>query len=197
LFLPFALDLVPALTWLRHHAGITAIARSLLGERWTYATSDTNVFNCDTNWHHDGFVAGARHVHVMVYLDPLETGSGALQVVPGSHLDGSFRDILRGRLTARASRGNCNPLGTDQDELPAQEVAIAPGDVVVIDPRTFHASFGGTLGRRLIMITFGPPPTREATQQFIAAYTTEASPQRHHLEGHARQRPSWFSRATF
>jgi hypothetical protein len=176
LCLPFAVDVVPALTWLRHHAGITAIARSLQGERWTYATSDTNLYNCDTKWHHDGFATGALYVYVMVYLDPLETRSGALRVLPGSHRDGSFRDSLRQNLMAPTTIGNPQPFGINQEDFPATAAEVAPGDVVVIDPRTFHASFGGKQHRRLITITFGPPPTREASQQFVAAYTTEASP---------------------
>lgn len=178
LFLPFALDRVPTLTWLRHHERIAAIARSLVGEPWAYATSDTNIFNCDTKWHHDGFWAGdALHIQVMLYLDPLDAASGALRVIPGSHLDGSFSDVLRRRLMSPATIGNRRPLGIDQRDFPAQVLDVVPGDVVVIDLRSFHASFGGTRGRRVITIKFGPPQTRvpEAVRRYVTTCTTGVS----------------------
>jgi hypothetical protein len=169
-FLPLAIDRVPALAWLRHHASVTEIARALLGESWEYAGSDTNLFHGDTAWHHDSFLAGdTLHIQVMIYVDALDVQSGALRVVPGSHLEGHYRDMLLQRLSAPESIGS---------ELPAQVLAVVPGDVVVIDSRTIHASFGGTSGRRLIAMRFGPRQrgVGDGWQRFVAACTTEVDP---------------------
>jgi hypothetical protein len=81
-------------------------------------------------WHSDTGI-GIRGVKFVAYLEPLDAGSGALRVLPGSH-----------RL-ADAALGHLYSLDLDVPDVPAQVLATEPGDVVVFDPMLYHASWGG------------------------------------------------------
>ena len=78
---------------------------SLLGDGYTLSGGDGNFYSGDTGWHSDtqaGFGMRAktvcRHLKIAFYLDEgLTASTGALRVVPGSHLYGdAFSDLLEG-----------------------------------------------------------------------------------------------------
>ena len=73
------------------------------------------------------------------YLDPVDATSGALRLIPGSH-NRVFHDQIRESLESLA-------LGVA--DVPAYVCASSPGDVVPFDMRCWHASHGGSSGRRM------------------------------------------------
>jgi hypothetical protein len=137
------------LAWLRDDLRISSTVAALLGPASVYRFSHANLFNCDVRWHDDAIFTGSgRHLLVFLYLQPLDAGSGALRVVPGSHRPGPFAAEVRRRLAPDESRAA---------DVPGRVLAVEPGDVVVLDFATLHASFGGGVGRRSISLAFGPP----------------------------------------
>ena len=69
---------------------ILGIARALLGGDFNYMGSDGNFYVGDTRWHSDGRhePGDPMHVKIAFYLDPLTRNTGALRLIPGSHLIG-------------------------------------------------------------------------------------------------------------
>ncbi len=86
-----------------------------------------------TRWHRDSELA-VRSVGFACYLEPLDAGSGALRVLPGSHRP-AYAAAIAGYLE-RAS------------EPPGLAVPTTPGDAIVFDERLYHASSGGALRRQ-------------------------------------------------
>ena len=67
---------------------ILAIAKTLLGDDFNYMGSDGNFYVGNTGWHSDGGhrLEDPMHIKIAFYLDPLTRDTGALRVIPGSHL---------------------------------------------------------------------------------------------------------------
>jgi hypothetical protein len=111
---------------------LAAPAAALLGRRVLPGRAKGQLYFGETGWHRDtendvpqmGFVA---------YLEPVAADTGALRVVPRSHVDSS------------------------RTEADAVAVATAPGDVIAIDERILHASHGGR-NRRQWRVDFGVDP---------------------------------------
>ena len=151
---PGFIDKSEKLSWIRDDERTVAIASGLLGD-YVYAESDGNVFNCDVYWHLDAFGAAAQHQHVKLffYLQRLRHEAGALRVIPGSHHRGPYTKALRSRLTAEP-KAVPEQIGVATDEVPSFTLEVDPGDVVVSDFRTIHASFNGGAQRRLFTVNF-------------------------------------------
>jgi Phytanoyl-CoA dioxygenase (PhyH) len=152
--IPGFIDRSPDLVWLRDDPRITAIAQALVGDGYGYAESDGNLFNCNVYWHVDayGATSDARHIKVFFYLDALQRDAGALRVVPGSHLRGQYTGALYRLMKDPPKMPQM--LGIAPDEVPSWTLEIEPGDVIVTDFRTFHASFNGSVRRRLFTVNF-------------------------------------------
>ncbi len=94
---------------------IMGIATSLLGEDFNYMGSDGNYYVGDTGWHSDGWRKELLNIKIAFYLDPLTRDTGALRVIPGSHLIGDrYADGLQAQI--RQSPALWNMKGP---ELPA------------------------------------------------------------------------------
>jgi ectoine hydroxylase-related dioxygenase (phytanoyl-CoA dioxygenase family) len=148
----------PALDRLRTDPRITGIAASLLGPDFEYAYSDGNLFYCDVYWHFDAFGSPIeqRHIKMYFYLDALRRDTGALRVIPGSSdIDGSFvaavRPLFMDPDKARET------LGIALEDVPSWTLEVDPGDVIVGNYRTMHATFGGGPRRRLFTVNFKEP----------------------------------------
>src|SRR5262249_35101895 len=99
------------------------------------------LYFAEAGWHTDDGI-GVHGVKFAAYLDPLNAGTGALRLVPGSH-----HPEQGARLAAYARRQP--PAQSDADaaacraSVPGHVAATTPGDVIAFDLHTWHASFGG------------------------------------------------------
>jgi ectoine hydroxylase-related dioxygenase (phytanoyl-CoA dioxygenase family) len=86
------------------------------------------------------------------YLDPVGQDSGALRVIPGSHLlDGDERVAFAEAVAAMPA-----------EDVPCSVCATEPGDVVAFNIRTWHCSIGGGDNRSgLNMDIFRLPETAQ------------------------------------
>jgi hypothetical protein len=155
--IPSFIDKSEKLEWLRRDPRIRGIARDLLGPEYVYAESDGNIMRCDVYWHLDAFGAFAEHDHIKLffYLEPLRRDAGALRMIPGTQFaKGPYAKTLRQGLVRDPSRAT-DVYGVPVDEIPSWTLEVDPGDVIVGNFRTIHASFNGRPGRRLFTVNFG------------------------------------------
>lgn len=146
---PF-IDQSERLCRLLDHPAIEGIASSLLGDDFNYTGSDGNYYVGDTNWHSDGWRPPTDYLYIKMalYLDPLTKDTGCLRVIPGSHHQGDwFSDTLQAKI--RRPQESWGLLGQD---VPAIALETNPGDLLVFDHNTKHASFGGNTHRRMFTI---------------------------------------------
>ena len=142
------------LCWLTDDERLLAAAAQLLPIP-AFLGSTGDRLNCDVFFHADVYNApiNIRHTKFLIYLDPQDRDHGALRVLPGTHLHQTPY--------ARALRSLCRDpsqvpdvLGAGGPELPATVLETEPGDLIINDYRTLHASFGGRPGRRLITLNY-------------------------------------------
>jgi hypothetical protein len=140
----------------------------LLGEGFIFSGSDGNWYSGDTQWHPDSgadlLAVDYRRIKVAIYLDPLTAATGALRIIPGSHRAPLFQelDAARGR-----DGGLESVYGVPPERMPAIALESMPGDVVMFDTHSWHASFGGRPGRRMIAISYAQKPTLPEHDGFL------------------------------
>lgn len=143
---PF-IDQSEILSTLLDDSRILEIAKTLLGEDFNYVNSDGNYYVGETGWHSDGGHKSGDPMHIKIafYLDPLTRDTGALRVIPGSHLYGdSFADDLQ-----EGIKESFEEWGVHGEDVPALALETQPGDVVCFNHNTKHASFSGGNRRRM------------------------------------------------
>ena len=143
--LPF-IDHHPYLCALLDDERVERIGAGLLGEDFNYMSSDGNYFVGDTVWHSDGYqrAPGYRSIKLALYLDPVGRDTGALRVIPGSHIVNKAREHL-----GFAVNDCTNALGVHGRDVPCVSLDSNPGDLVVFHHTTLHASYGGSESRRM------------------------------------------------
>lgn len=111
---------------------LVRLAERLVGGTVLPSPADTQgiLYFDHSGWHNDTGIA-VRAVKLVAYLEPLDAGSGALRVLPGSH-----------RLPDPALR-HLHSLDLTVPDVPAQVLPTEPGDVIAFDPLLYHASWGG------------------------------------------------------
>jgi hypothetical protein len=127
------------------------IIASLLGDDFNYTSGDGNFYIGDTQWHSDGY-DGNRipSIKIAFYLDRLTHNTGAVRVIPGSHLCGdTYADSLQDNI-----RDSVEKWGVEGNQVPAVVVETEPGDIVVFWHNTKHAAFGGSQRRRMYTMNF-------------------------------------------
>lgn len=127
---------------------ILAITASTCGDDFAYCSSDGNYYVGDTGWHSDTISPTYPYVKIALYLDPLTRDTGALRVIPGSHMFGDYFADGVHRQIGRSDE-HWNVAGRD---IPAVALETNPGDVVCFNQNTKHASFGGNQWRRMFTI---------------------------------------------
>lgn len=148
---------------------ILGIAKALLGDDFNYMGSDGNFYVGDTGWHSDGGhkLEDPMHIKLAFYLDPLTRDTGALRVIPGSHLFGdNYADAL-----SQQVRKSEELWGMNGTEVPAAVLETTPGDLVLFNHNAKHAAFGGGTRRRMFTINLSqryPEDKIEALQAYIA-----------------------------
>lgn len=143
------------LSWLLDDPRTTEVISTLMGRPYEYVESDGSIFSCDTGWHPDSFGAPLSQLHIKLsfYLDPLHGQSGAIRVVPGtSDWQSDFAVAVRdgvGDPEAIEARFGVAPV-----DLPSWTLENEPGDLIVWNYRTVHASFNGGQRRRLFSLNY-------------------------------------------
>ena len=148
---------------------ILAIAKTLLGDNFNYMGSDGNFYVGDTGWHSDGGhrLEDPLHIKIAFYLDPLTRNSGALRVIPGSHL---FGDLYADGLSQQVGKSQ-ETWQVHGKDVPAVVFETTPGDLVLFNHNTKHAAYGGGTRRRMFTMNLCqryPDEKIDALQAYIA-----------------------------
>lgn len=133
------------------------IAEQLYGEDVLGIGTDANRYVGDSNWHPDHGVDPTKDCFgekFAFYLDPVGRDSGALRVIPGSHTP-TFHAQLQASLKS---------LEMPVTDVPAHVCVSNPGDVVAFDMRCWHASSGGSAGRRMCTCVYYNNPTGDVEE---------------------------------
>ncbi len=162
---PGVIDRSPDLAWMLHDRRVVELVTSVLGADYEFANSDGSLFYCDTSWHPDNYGAPmtVHHVKLSFYLEPLSGTNGAIRMIPGTN-------FWRSEFAVAVREGVNDPaairevFGVEPQELPSWVLESQPGDCVVWNFRTVHASFNGNQRRRLFSLNF-----REATGEATPA----------------------------
>jgi hypothetical protein len=142
-----------------------ALARQLLGTKAAYVSGDGVRYGGNSDWHRDGYHSALRLLKIVQYLEPLRRQTGALRIVPGTHRRGTCWDRYTGELADPVNR-----LGLLPHRVPSYVIESEPGDLIAFDPYSYHASFGGSDGRRQITVTFAAVPACVAAKRELAEY---------------------------
>lgn len=126
---------------------IAGVAASLLGDDFNYLNGDGNYYTGDTRWHSDGFHDVGKYVKIAFYLDPVQRETGALRVIPGSHLPN-----MRATWDATKAVESEELWGIEMKDVPAVALESNPGDVVAFNHNLMHAAFGGSTVRRMFTL---------------------------------------------
>lgn len=140
---------------LRDDPRVLGVVQSLIGDAYDYAESDGNVWYCETFWHSDvyGSPLSTFHVKLSFYLDPLREDTGAIRLIPGSNFyTESYASELHRNLSNHEKIKEI--YGVEGNEIPAWTLESEPGDLIVWNQRTIHASYNGGDRRRSFAMTF-------------------------------------------
>ena len=154
--IPGFIEQSPRLAPLKDDPRVIGVAQSLLGPQYQWASSDGNLFYCESYWHPDTYAAPLNHYHVKMsfYLDELSGENGAIRVIPGSHFHNStFARTLLKDLDDPTHVEDV--YGVHGNDVPSVTLNSSPGDVIVWNFRTIHASYNGGERRRLFSLNFG------------------------------------------
>ena len=127
------------------------IAEQLYGDDCIAMTSDANRYVGDTRWHPDHGIDASKDcygIKFAYYLDPVDAETGALRVIPGSHKNALYSDIDE----------KIKSLDLDIRDLPSHVCRSEPGDLMAFDVRLWHASCGGSSGRRMCTVVYYKNP---------------------------------------
>ena len=148
---------------------IDGIAGGLLGDDYNYIVGDGNYYSGDTGWHSDGYHTVNTYLKIAFYLDPVGHDSGALRVLPGSHL------VELENWSGRSAGSSAELWNMHGREVPAVTLDSQPGDVVVFNHNLMHAAFGGSTQRRMFTINFcnqaRTPDEVKDVRDFIAVHS--------------------------
>jgi hypothetical protein len=141
LVLPQFIDRSEYLSSLIDDPRIHNVFSGLLGMDFDYRGSDANKFEQGTVWHSDTYGALFKYLNVKIalYLEEIDEKTGCFRMIPGSHMFGDeFANKLQDMLGENDSLKE--ELGLGDIDIPAQVIPSKPGDMVVFDFRTKHAT---------------------------------------------------------
>lgn len=127
-------------------------AKQMFGDDVLGIMTDSNRYVGDTPWHPDSREADFNGVKFAIYLDPVGAKTGALRVIPSSHLLSNENN----KMIVDAISGR--PI----EDAPAHVLDSQPGDVVAFDLRLWHASCGGKTDRRMCTVIYYANPKTPA-----------------------------------
>ncbi|MFN2464032.1 MAG: phytanoyl-CoA dioxygenase family protein [Candidatus Dormibacteria bacterium] len=151
-WLPLLTPRTPKIASLAEDPRFYEKAKELVDGDVILMVTDGNRYVTDTPWHPDG-VTGKTSLGVkfFVYLGSLRADTGALRVVPGSHLEPLHQEL--GEYARRD--------GVGVDDIPSYSFDCEPGDVLAFDFPIWHASAGGSKDRRMCTVEYYRKPSNE------------------------------------
>ena len=163
----------PRLSWLAEDDRIYGTVEGLLGPGFVWAGSEGNVtVNEMHRWHAErpgDTQLAFRRVKVMLYLDKVTAGSGALRVIPGSHRAPMHHDLAF--LNDLQKDSDARPFGVEQKDMPGVALESNPGDVVFFNQCLVHAMFNGWAGRRYLALKFSDRPRSAESVEALMEYS--------------------------
>ena len=116
-------------------------AEQLLGGPVIPECPEGVLYFAEAGWHTDDGI-GVRGVKFAAYFGQLTGDTGALRLVPGSHHPEQHARLAAYRRRQPPVRGDAEAAAY-RASVPGYVAATAPGDVIVFDLHTWHASFCG------------------------------------------------------
>ena len=152
-----------------------SVATELLGRQVIPGRAKGTRYYGDTGWHRDSDRA-LPSLGFLAYLEPLKSRTGALRVLPGSHLD----------------PGVAVPPSYGGDiRVPGHPVETEPGDVIAFDEHLVHGSHGGG-ERRQWRVDFVLDPQSAEERARVLEYFARIFPNdQRHAPYDARRYPSY------
>jgi hypothetical protein len=144
------------------------LGEDLLGPGYVLVATEANLHVGDTQWHGGHPVdklEPVQSIKIAFYLEPTTKDTGALRVVPGSHMP-EFRSSLA-PLEKQYDDPKIMPFGIPGNKIPSFALETQPGDVVVFPESLWHAAFGGPPGRSQHAINFMSNPVTEEQVRYI------------------------------
>ena len=163
----------PYMASLLEDARFYMTAQQLYGEDVLGIGADANRYVGHTSWHPDHNADPKKDcygIKFAYYLDPVGAQSGALRVVPGSHKHPLHQEV----------RETITRAGLEIRDVPGYVCESMPGDVVAFNLRLWHASWGGSAGRRMCTFVYYHNPSEaaeEAATRNRAANSVKATAQ--------------------
>lgn len=133
------------------------VAQQLYGNDVLGMNTDANRYTGDTRWHRDTSTVHQYGVKFAFYHQPVDADSGALRVIPSTHLlpdDSGFDQNVR---------------SMPGEDVPCAVLASEPGDVVAFDLRLWHAAFGGSEDRQMSTIVYYANPETPEQESALTA----------------------------
>ncbi len=154
--IPGFIEQSPKLAPLKDDPRVLGAVHSLIGPDYVWASSDGNLFYCESYWHPDNYNAPLHHYHIKFsfYLDDLSGDNGAIRIIPGSHFH--RQTFARTLLKAFNDPNEVEDrFGVPGRDIPSVTVESKPGDLIIWNFRTIHGSYHGGERRRLFSLNFG------------------------------------------
>ena len=117
------------------------MAEALLGGSVVPLPAEGVLYFGQAGWHIDDGI-GVSGLKVAHYLEQITAATGALRLLPLSHRPG-MRAPLEQYRAGHAFAGSTDALDGQMAALPFSAAETVPGDAVIFDLRTCHASAGG------------------------------------------------------
>jgi len=151
--LPQIADKCPEIRALLKNEKLVSLVTDILGQGYKFIGSDANIYECGTRWHTDiiGLPYNCKNVKLIFYLDSSKKNEDCFRVIPGSH----FHTDKFAKQLKQHIREPGVTLNLDIKDIPCQQVATSPGDVVVFDARVWHAVDYAGNRRRAFSFLFG------------------------------------------
>ena len=144
---------------------IYGLGESLLGPDFFLMGTEGNLHVGQTPWHGSSDGVFPPSIKITLYLDPLTKDTGALRVVPGSHLPSSHDNLQV--LYDRNDDDDFKPFGVRPWEIPCFPLESQPGDLVVFTEDVLHSSFGGKAGRHQHVVSFMANPRSHEEVDYV------------------------------
>ncbi len=149
----------PFIASLLESSHICGVAEQLIGNDAIPIFSNGNRWVTDTEWHPDTTHTSLKGVKIACYLQPVDSETGALRFIPGSH-----KNPLTSEISSLIE--DINPKLKD---IPAHICDSEPGDIIAFDNRLYHAAVGTSTDKRQITMNFvetakNPAAKRELNQ---------------------------------